>query len=574
LLAATYLRALALSVSITFAAPLGALAQVPTAPTQRPEPPPEKQEFLAPPRNETVEKQPPLGSDPEPQPAEAAPAESAPDATMTTEMVPSNPPAETSTPVPEDPQPDAADSVSSDPLTSERPADPATEAVTPEPAPSRPREVRSAAPTAERPIGIQDGGLPRRPRIGMTFLPTADGLSVATVAPRSAAANAGIVEGDVLLSLNGVTIRDAQTLSARMRFIRPGEAVTVAVMRGGQPLDMQMTPDEAVREGDLNAKVEYGAVAGPAGRLRTIWSFPKGGGALPKPTVLIVRGVGASAADAPGNNALRDLAFQFSRAGLIAVRYDPQGVGDSEGPANATVDFRAETADVLAIVEALRADPRVDPDQVFLLGHGTGGGVAADAASKDGAIAGLVVVGTIARPLMEYLLESRRQQMLLAGLSPDEIDQLVRKHVTIFAQMLATGESPKPDADGIVAPNGTVLGKSAAYWKQYDEVNFSKVIKELEAPVLNALGEFDFVSTVGDHRAIAEALKARGEKGTALLQLNRTDHDFRSFESRQAAYAAFGSTGFPVNSRALSQIVEWVRGHVTRAGSRTARPTD
>ncbi|MGB5038617.1 MAG: hypothetical protein WBQ66_18560, partial [Blastocatellia bacterium] len=145
MLAATYLRALALSVSITFAAPLGALAQVPTAPTQRPEPPPEKQEFLAPPRNETVEKQPPLGSDPEPQPAEAAPAESAPDATMTTEMVPSNPPAETSTPVPEDPQPDAADSVSSDPLTSERPADPATEAVTPEPAPSRPREVRSAA---------------------------------------------------------------------------------------------------------------------------------------------------------------------------------------------------------------------------------------------------------------------------------------------------------------------------------------------------------------------------------------------------------------------------------------------
>lgn len=570
MVAPTSLRALALSISIASVAPLGALAQVPSAPTRQPDPPPEKQEFLAPPRSDTVEKQPPLGSNPGPQPAETAPEESTPDPTMTTEMVPTGPPAEVTTPVTEDPQPAASDPLSSDPPAASTPA----ESPAPERVPSRPREVRSDAPTAAAPLGIQDGGLPRRPRIGMTFVPTTDGLSVASVAPRSAAANAGIVEGDVLLSFNGVSIRDSQTLAARMRFIRPGEAVTVAVMRGGQPLDMQMTPDEAAREGDLNAKVEYGAVAGPAGRLRTIWSLPKGGGAAPKPTVLIVRGVGASAADAPGNNAFRDLAFQLSRAGFIAVRYDPQGVGDSDGPPNATVDFNAETADVLAIIEALRDDPRVDPDQILLFGHGTGGGVAAQAASKDGAVAGLIVVGTIARPLMEYLLESRRQQMLLAGLSPDEIDQLVRKHVAIFAQMLATGEAPKPDADGIVAADGTVLGKSAKYWKQYDEVNFSKIIKELEAPVLNALGEFDFVSTVGDHRAIAEALKARGEKGTALLQLSRTDHDFRSFESRQAAYAAFGSTGFPVNSRALSQIVEWVRGHVTRAGVRTARPTD
>lgn len=554
--ASTYVRALALSISIASLSPPGTLAQVPGAPTQRPEPPPEKQEFLAPPRSDADEKQVPLGASP----GESA-TEPAPDETMTTEMVPSGTPSETATPVETETEPETTGAAP-------------VETAPPDPTPSRPREVRRPAPTAAPPLGIQDGGLPRRPRIGMTFVPSADGLTIASVAPRSAAANAGIVEGDVLLSFNGVTIRDASTLAARMRFIRPGEAVTVAVMRGGQPLGMQMTPDEAAREGDLNAKVEYGAVAGPAGRLRTIWTMPKSGGPAPKATVLIVRGVGASAADAPGNNALRDLSIQLARAGLIAVRYDPQGVGDSDGTSNATVDFRAESADVQAIIEALRDDPRVDPDQIILFGHGTGGGVAADAASKDGALAGLVVVGTIARPLMEYLLESRRQQMLLAGLSPDEIDALVRKHVAIFAQLLATGQSPQPDSDGIVAADGTVLGKSAAYWKQYDEVNFSKIIKELEAPVLNALGEFDFVSTVGDHRAIAEALKARGEKGAGLLQLNRTDHDFRSFESRQAAYAAFGSTGYPVNSRALSQIVEWVRGHVTRAGARPARTTD
>lgn len=552
LVVSTHVRALALSISIACLVPAGARAQVPSAPSQRPEPPPEKQEFLAPPRSETVEKQAPLGS---------STGEPAADPTLTTEMVPAGPPADTSVPVTE-PETTAPETAAPEPAA---PSDPA---------PSRPREVRSAAPAAAAPPGIQDGGLPRRPRIGLTFVPSVDGLTIAAVAPRSAAANAGIAEGDVLLSFNGVTIRDAATLAARMRFIRPGEAVTVAVMRGGQPLDMQMTPDEAVREGDLNAKVEYGAVKGSAGRLRTIWALPKSGGSSPKPTVLIVRGVGAGAADAPGNNALRDLSFQLARAGFIAVRYDPQGVGDSDGPSNSAVDFLSESADVQAIVEALRDDPRVDPDQIVLFGHGTGGGVAADAASKDGAVAGLIVVGTIARPLMEYLLESRRQQMVLAGLSPDEIDQLVRKHVAIFTQMLVTGESPRPDPDGIVAADGTVLGKSAAYWKQYDGVNFAKIFKELEAPVLNVLGEYDFVSTAGDHRVIAEALKARGEKGTGLLQLNRTDHDFRSFESRQAAYAAFGATGFPVNARALSQIVEWVRGHVTRSGSRPARPTD
>jgi hypothetical protein len=134
--------------------------------------------------------------------------------------------------------------------------------------------------------------------------------------------------------------------------------------------------------------------------------------------------------------------------------------------------------------------------------------------------------------------------------------------------LLVDGRSPKSDTPGIVGDGGTLMGKGPDFWRQYDAVNFGKLYTGLKIPVLNAIGEFDFVSTLADHRAIADALKAKGQDGQVLLVLERADHDLRSFDTREAAYAAFGSTDAPVNDKAVGAIAEWVEGQSKQTAAR------
>jgi pimeloyl-ACP methyl ester carboxylesterase len=251
---------------------------------------------------------------------------------------------------------------------------------------------------------------------------------------------------------------------------------------------------------------------------------------------------------------------------MIVVRYDAQGVGDSEGGPTEAVDFSTEVADARAALAHVRSDPRVDPERVVLLGQGTGGGVAAVVAAADQKVAGLVVVGTIARPLMEYVTESRRAQLALAGIGPEEVDSYVRDHIAVFSK-LTDGGALAPGTKGVVGDDGTLLGKSPEFWRQYDDAAIARVLAKLSVPVMNAIGEYDFVSCMGEHRAIADALRSKHSDGQLLVVLDQSDHDLRAFDSREAAYAAFSAASAPTSARALARIAEWIRSSTTASAN-------
>jgi hypothetical protein len=421
-------------------------------------------------------------------------------------------------------------------------------------------QLAAIAALAQEPDGV-DGGLARRGRIGLVFSEADDGLLVRAIGRNTPAAAVGLRPGDIITGIEGWEATSRDSLMDRVRMLRAGESMMLQVRRGDQQVEVTLQADELPREGDLDAFVEYTAFKGSGGLLRSLWAFPKKGTSAPKPGVLIIRGVGAPPADAPGLSPFRELAFQFAYAGFVAVRYDGEGIGDSEGLSNATVDFAHEVADAQAALQHMRSDPRIDPQRIVIVGQGTGGGVAAVVASRDERVAGLVVIGTVARPLIEYLADSRRQQLGLAGVGPGEADDIIRKHIEVFGRLLVGG-TVRQDPSGLVDADGTVFGKVPGYWRQYDQVNFGRLFSELKVPVLNVFGEYDIVSTLGEHRAIAEALRAGSHRGQLLVVLDRTDHELRQFESKQAAWDGFNRTEAEVNQRALGQIVDWARQRV------------
>ena len=68
---------------------------------------------------------------------------------------------------------------------------------------------------------------------------TSDGAQVLNVVQGGAAARAGVLEGDVVTRVDDRPIASADELVVAVREHRPGDAVTLGVVRGGRPLSLQ-----------------------------------------------------------------------------------------------------------------------------------------------------------------------------------------------------------------------------------------------------------------------------------------------------------------------------------------------
>jgi S1-C subfamily serine protease len=70
------------------------------------------------------------------------------------------------------------------------------------------------------------------------------GLVILSIEPNGPAAKAGIVVGDVLVRLNGQPVHDTDDVQAQLGPESVGKAVTAGILRGGAPIEIQVTPAE------------------------------------------------------------------------------------------------------------------------------------------------------------------------------------------------------------------------------------------------------------------------------------------------------------------------------------------
>ena len=89
-------------------------------------------------------------------------------------------------------------------------------------------------------LGISGGDL--TPAIAAAYgLDVEDGALVAGVLPGTGAADAGLAEGDVVVALDGESVRSMSQLSALVRSRAPGDEVMLTVDRAGDERDVQVT---------------------------------------------------------------------------------------------------------------------------------------------------------------------------------------------------------------------------------------------------------------------------------------------------------------------------------------------
>ncbi len=145
---------------------------------------------------------------------------------------------------------------------------------------------------------------------------------------------------------------------------------------------------------------------------------------LPVAILLAGSGIGDRDGMAFGIPTLALLAGSLADAGILAVRYDKRGNGQSGGRGeSATLSDYAE--DARAVFKWLTARKDVDPKRITLVGHSEGAWVALLAASRERRFAGVVSIAGAGSTGAELILEQQQLALAQSTITPTDRDARV-----------------------------------------------------------------------------------------------------------------------------------------------------
>jgi pimeloyl-ACP methyl ester carboxylesterase len=237
------------------------------------------------------------------------------------------------------------------------------------------------------------------------------------------------------------------------------------------------------------------------------------------PAVVLLGSAAANERDGlvAGVPILGQLAGALADAGILAVRFDKRGHGQSGGRAeSATLGDQAE--DALAIVRWLSNRRDVDRDRIALIGHNEGAWVALLAASRERRIAGVVAVAAPSTTGLERNLEQQRHELDRLSLPPAERVARIELQKQINASVI-TGrgwETIPPEVRKVA---------DTPWFQSFLAFDPARVIDDVRQPMLFVHGELDDEVPVAHVDRLAElARKESRSRSVAVVTVRGVNH--------------------------------------------------
>jgi pimeloyl-ACP methyl ester carboxylesterase len=285
---------------------------------------------------------------------------------------------------------------------------------------------------------------------------------------------------------------------------------------------------DVIRADVAGSTTRTGIATNPGDEAATIPAFgfnlgatltrPKAGQAplparLPVAILLAGSGVGDRDGTTFGVPTLAQLAGALAEAGILAVRYDKRGNGQSGGRGeSATLSDYAE--DVRAVFKWLAARKDVDPKRIALVGHSEGAWVALLAASREKRVAGVVTIAGASSTGAELVLEQQQAALAQTTLTTAERDARVA-----LQKQIQTAAVTGKGWEGIPA---NLRQEADTPWFQsvllFDP---AKTIKNVKQPIYIVHGSLDKQVPVAHAERLTELARTISDSKSVELTLVR-----------------------------------------------------
>lgn len=237
------------------------------------------------------------------------------------------------------------------------------------------------------------------------------------------------------------------------------------------------------------------------------------------PAVVLLAGAGIGDRDGfiQGVPILTQTAGAIADAGMLAVRFDKRGNGQSGGRSeSATLGDFAEDARV--VVRWLERRPDVDPKRIAVLGHSEGAWVAMLAASREKKIAALVSIAGASGTGAELVLEQQRHTLAQLNLPPEEREKRIALQKQIQSAVM-TGQGWDE------VPADVRKGADTPWFQSLLTFDPAKVLEDVRQPLLFVHGELDReIPVAHTERLSALAQKASDSKSIELVVVRGVNH--------------------------------------------------
>lgn len=270
-------------------------------------------------------------------------------------------------------------------------------------------------------------------------------------------------------------------------------------------------------------------------------------GRAPFAAIVLVPGSGAQNRDEQigPNPVFLQLSNALSNAGYAVLRYDKRGVGASGG--RTTVGSRDQLLDdVQAAFRFARAQPEIDPERVYLLGHSEGGELVPTIAAGNPDVAGIILLAPPALPLARILM-----QQALAGVPADQRTAARARELAILAAARQGHDSMR------------------AWLRSSLDVDPIVDIARVRAPVLILQGEADAQVLLADLPRLVNAARAHNRDVT-VRTFPGDNHLFETAapgtaRSPDAALQQYLTVPGRIDARVPAVIEQWLAAHGAKA---------
>jgi pimeloyl-ACP methyl ester carboxylesterase len=383
---------------------------------------------------------------------------------------------------------------------------------------------------------------------------------------RRAAADSTLRDGDVITAVDGRAFARPYEGSALLQRLRGGDNAELQLRRGGKTISVKVPLRAATFEERAGEDIAYGVVRTTDGALlRTIVSRSSGA-RRPGPALFFTQWVSCGSLER-SSAALEQLRALTARAGMVLVRVERSGAGDSLGPACHELDYDTEVRHYHEAFDALSRHPWIDPRRIVVYGSSLGATIAPLVAAGR-PVAGVLVQGGGALTYVERMINFDRIGLERSGAEPGKIDRRMRQSIAFHNLYLLDGKDPgeiareRPDLADVWSHvrgsgDGIHYGRPYAWHRQAARRNFLEAWSRVEAPVLVVYGEYDQYETRHGHEVIARTLNRLRPGSSTFFEIQGADHELEIYRSAEDALAYRGGRARP--ELFLGPAVDWLK---------------